>query len=214
MTAASGQEVPSVFDKKMFAKGINGDFYNKFNLQPEELLTKFKGRFEGESRDIARASNKIVDLLIEQCGLSAGKMVVDCGAGTGLFMESLTTIVGQTGLVLLTEVSEVFSEHLKNRILVERRDNARVIYSSDPRDPKLLSWAGRADIVIIIDVYHHLEYPRTAMSKLRDVLKPDGRLLMLDFIRDKTVNKSHPENPDWILQVGNLITKNLGKNAI
>ena len=62
----------------------------------------------------------------------------------------------------------------------------------------LQNHAGNIDLAIIIDVYHHIEYPRTVLRQIRSALKPGGKLLVLDFIRDPEIHKSHP--PSWILQ--------------
>jgi hypothetical protein len=45
---------------------------------------------------------------------------------------------------------------------------------------------GSVDTAVMIDVYHHLEYPRTVMRKLRRRMKtgPHSRLVIIDFHRD------------------------------
>ena len=37
------------------------------------------------------------------------------------------------------------------------------------------------DLVILVDVYHHVENRELYFAKLRDSLKPDGRVAVIDF---------------------------------
>ena len=53
------------------------------------------------------------------------------------------------------------------------------------------------DVAIMCDVYHHLEYPKTACRNIRKRLGPSGRLVVIDFIRDPDIIKS--QELDWVL---------------
>ena len=39
------------------------------------------------------------------------------------------------------------------------------------------------DLVFLCDVYHHLEKPNKTLLSIRRALKPDGRLVVIDFDR-------------------------------
>ena len=49
-------------------------------------------------------------------------------------------------------------------------------------DPKLP--AGRMDLVLLVDVYHEFSKPREMIDKIRDSLKPDGRLVLLEYRKE------------------------------
>ena len=54
------------------------------------------------------------------------------------------------------------------------------------------------DLALMCDVYHHLEYPRTACRAIRSRLHPErGRLVVIDFYRDPQKVTSHP--PEWVM---------------
>jgi ubiquinone/menaquinone biosynthesis C-methylase UbiE len=46
-------------------------------------------------------------------------------------------------------------------------------------DPKLP--AGSVDLAIMVDVYHEFSQPQKMLQGLRDALKPDGRLVLLEY---------------------------------
>mmetsp|Transcript_20098 Transcript_20098/g.58780 ORF Transcript_20098/g.58780 Transcript_20098/m.58780 type:complete len:150 (+) Transcript_20098:651-1100(+) len=94
---------------------------------------------------------------------------------------------------------------MRARIENEKLENVEVV-AADARNPfhghKLGEGPplqGSVDVAIMCDVYHHLEYPRTACKHIRRYLTPDtGRLVIVDFHRDPARVKSHTE--EWVLR--------------
>jgi hypothetical protein len=88
----------------------------------------------------------------------------------GLFVRSISQKVGDAGLLYTTEVSDIFKEHLDElvkkeklrNVIVEQVASEALSYSSVPE--------GSIDLAIVIDVYHHFEYPKTAMRGKKAVL--------------------------------------------
>jgi SAM-dependent methyltransferase len=50
-----------------------------------------------------------------------------------------------------------------------------------PDDPRLPE---KADLIILVDVYHHIDNRERYFSRLRESLKPGGRLAVIDFRMD------------------------------
>ena len=187
---------PPRFNNTMFPKGINADFYNVDDKPPDEIVSSFSERFENpESRDIAKASEKILEVLRSHAGLAMGMTIVDIGCGTGLFLQHLSKAVGPTGKVIANEVSDVFFRHLEQRTNREGYTNVQLV-KGDAKNPGLS--VNSADVVFICDVYHHFEYPKTIIRQIRQSLKPTGKLVILDFIRDDNIHTSHAKG--WVLQ--------------
>mmetsp|Transcript_64273 Transcript_64273/g.144975 ORF Transcript_64273/g.144975 Transcript_64273/m.144975 type:complete len:177 (+) Transcript_64273:576-1106(+) len=58
---------------------------------------------------------------------------------------------------------------------------------------------GGVDLALLCDVYHHLEYPKTVMRRLRKVMNQNsGRLVVIDFYRDSAKVTSRP--PEWVME--------------
>ena len=179
--------------------GINADFKNAKKLSPEAFLADFKSRFEvPENRDIAMCADELMEVFTAVSELKLGSTVVDFGSGTGLFLRRFSQVVGETGSVLATEISDIFIDQLTKLAVDEQLGNVKIIKTTG-KDLNLGPYHGTVDVVVICDVYHHLEFPKTLMRQVWRALKPDtGRLIVIDFIRDNAVHKSHPK--DWIMQ--------------
>jgi len=48
-------------------------------------------------------------------------------------------------------------------------------------DPKLP--AGGVDLELLVDVYHHLDYPEKMLAALRAALRPNGRLAIVEYYK-------------------------------
>jgi SAM-dependent methyltransferase len=59
------------------------------------------------------------------------------------------------------------------------------------RDPKLP--ANRLDGAILLDTYHHLDYPEATMQGVRRALKSGGRLFVIDYYRNRPNPAASPD---------------------
>lgn len=39
-----------------------------------------------------------------------------------------------------------------------------VVHNTDPKNPMIEKWDSQVDLIIVIDVYHHIEYPRSILK--------------------------------------------------
>ena len=195
------EEKAVTIDTSHFKFGLNGDF-----LQPDAKekfgtglissnndnseKTETPGLFENaETRDIAAAKDEIVKAL----RLKPGDVVADVGAGTGLLEPLLSQAVGDTGKVYCSEISPLFRQLLQERC--KEYPNITILEDPTDRDPKL---PAPVDLVLLVDVYHHLEYPQTVLRRIRDSLHRHGALVVIDFHRDPARIQSH--DSDWVYQ--------------
>ena len=180
--------------KEKFGTGLlanNNSNNNNGSEDKSKATTMSPGLFENaETRDIAAAKDEIVKAL----RLKPGDVVADVGAGTGLLEPLLSQAVGDTGQVYCSEISPLFRQLLQERC----RDypNITILENPTDRDPKLP--ANNVDLVLLVDVYHHLEFPQTVLRRLREALDRHGALVVIDFHRDPARIQSH--DSDWVYQ--------------
>lgn len=130
--------------------------------------------FDDPARDAWQKPREVVAAL----ALRPGATVVDLGAGTGYFAPHLSAAVGSDGSVLAADTEPALVEHLRARAEREGLANVVPILSSagDPRLP-----AGAADVILIVDTYHHIDDRLTYLRRLKDGVKPGGRVAIVDW---------------------------------
>lgn len=152
---------------KSVRPGINDPFKD-----PD--VAKFVGTFEGESREIFTARDKVV----VACDLKPGMIVADVGAG--LYTRLFAQAVGPDGQVFAVDIAPKFLEHIRKTAREGGLRNVTpVLCNQDSADLPPSS----VDLIFVCDTYHHFEFPQRALASLHRALKPGGRLIVLDFIR-------------------------------
>jgi ubiquinone/menaquinone biosynthesis C-methylase UbiE len=118
---------------------------------------------------------------LDALALKPGMVVADVGAGTGYMSLRMAKRVGPTG--------KVYSNDLQPEMLRRLRENAAKAgitnietVQGEEADPKLP--AGRMDLVLLVDVYHEFSKPREMIDKIRESLKPTGRLVLLEYRKE------------------------------
>ncbi len=115
--------------------------------------------------------------------LKPGMTVVDLGTGVGYMIPFLSRAVGDGGKVLAEDIATDFLDKAKLRARTSNVQNATFILGT-PEDPKLP--ADTINAVLILDVYHHFDYPDQMMANIRDGLLPGGRVYIVDYFRSET----------------------------
>jgi ubiquinone/menaquinone biosynthesis C-methylase UbiE len=110
--------------------------------------------------------------------IAPGMTVADIGAGSGYFTERLARLVGPTGRVFATDTQQGMIDLLKRRLSGQKIQNVTVVLS-EPSNPRLP--AGTIDLALMVDVYHELGDPPTVLGHIRAALKPDGRLVLVEY---------------------------------
>lgn len=115
--------------------------------------------------------------VIEALGLKPGDLVADIGAGSGYFTVRLAPKVAPGGRVYAVDVNPDMVRHVNARIRDAHLDNVSTILAP-PHDPLL---PVPVDVVVIVDVWHHVEDQAGYLERLKRALRPGGRVVMIDF---------------------------------
>jgi len=153
--------------EKSVRPGINDSFKD-----PD--VDEFVRRFEIESREVYARRNE----LVAACGIEPGQTVADIGAGTGLFTRLFAAAVGENERVVAVDIAQKFLDHIATSTREAGLKNVEtVLCTSDSTELPPDS----VDVAFICDTYHHFEFPSKTMASLRRALKPDGRVIVIDF---------------------------------
>ena len=118
------------------------------------------------------------DLLLRELGLKAGMTVADVGAGTGYYARRMAPLVGSGGQVLAVDVQPQMIEMLSALAKKANLTNIKPVLGAVD-DVKLE--AASVDVAIMVDVYHELEFPFEVMQSLVRALKPNGRVVFVEY---------------------------------
>ena len=128
-----------------------------------------------------RESEEAPERAIEALDLRPGMIVADIGAGSGFYTIRMARRVGETGRVYATDIQPGMLDILRRRVAAEKLDNVvpTLGAADDPRLP-----AGAIDLALMVDVYHELSSPQTFVRRLKEALKPGGRLVLVEFRKE------------------------------
>jgi ubiquinone/menaquinone biosynthesis C-methylase UbiE len=118
--------------------------------------------------------------LIRAMGLQPGMTVADVGTGIGYMLPFLSRKVGPSGHVLAEDIFDDFLSGAKQVAQNQHLTNITFIKGSDT-DPNLPE--GQVDMELVLDAYHHFDYPEKMLAALRKALKPDGKLIVVEYYK-------------------------------
>jgi predicted methyltransferase len=123
-------------------------------------------------------------------GVKAGMSVADVGAGEGYYTVRLARVVGPHGRVLAEDIVSDVRDSLSDRVQRERLDNVAVKLGT-PDNPMLPQ--GSFDRIFLVHMYHEVASPYAFLWHLRDGLKPDGQVIVVDAQRPVRKHGMPPE---------------------
>lgn len=138
---------------------------------------RWSGIFDSPERRKWQKPQEVVALMEIEAGMTAA----DLGAGTGYFLEYLSAAVGEDGRVLALEPEASLVEFMRKRAQQEGWPNVeprRIPYD----DPQLA--AGSVDRLLIVNTWHHIEDRAAYAAKIRQGLRPGGRVYVVDYTKD------------------------------
>lgn len=125
-----------------------------------------------------RMAEERPDLVLAALDLKPGMAVADLGAGSGFYSWRIGKLVGDRGTVYAVDVQPEMVRLLETQMAKRGVSNVRALLgtTTDPRLP-----AVQLDLVVMVDVYHELEFPQEVLSGIVRALKPGGRVAFVEY---------------------------------
>lgn len=142
---------------------------NKHSFNNAERWAKI---FENPERDEWQQP----DLVIQSMEIKPNDIIVDIGSATGYFPMRFAEYV-PNGKVIGVDVEKDMVDYLNHRAQKDGIQNLKSILG-EYHDPKIPL---PVDIVFICNTYHHIENRVVYFKNIKRKIKPDGKLVIVDF---------------------------------
>ena len=155
-----------------------------FAQSPDHANHKFSGAehwaqvFDDPERDKWQKPHEVITAL----KLAPDQSAADIGAGTGYFAVRLARML-PGGRVYAVDIEPDMVKYLAARAAKENLLNLTAVAGAvdEARIP------APVDLVLLVDVYHHIDQRAEYFRRLRAALKPGGRVAIIDFRVDAPV---------------------------
>ena len=116
--------------------------------------------------------------LLEALHVKPGMTVCDLGCGNGFYTLELAKLVGEKGAIYAVDIQQEMLHLLDERAKEAGITHIKPVLGGviDPRLPP-----ASQDLIFLVDVYHEFSHPEHMLRAMRKALKPDGRLVLVEF---------------------------------
>lgn len=158
-----------------------------------------------------REKEEQVSQAIQNMELQTDDYLADLGAGSGYYTFRLARRIPE-GKVFAVDIQPEMLDIMRQKIKEEGIDNIELIKGRE-MNPNLPE--NSFDLVLMVDVYHELSYPREIMQQVVKALKPGGRFVLLEYrAEDPTVpiKKLHKMSQDQAVKEMKTVGLRLREN--
>jgi SAM-dependent methyltransferase len=145
-----------------------------------------------------RESEENPEGALDAIGIKPGMVVGDVGAGTGYMSLRMAKRVGPTGKVYAEDVQPEMLHRLRQNAAEAKLNNIQTVLGGEA-DPKLPP--NTLDLILLVDVYHEFSQPQKMLRKMRESLKSDGRLVLLEYRKEDPTIPIRPEHKMSVQEV-------------
>ncbi|HSF53112.1 MAG TPA: class I SAM-dependent methyltransferase [Algoriphagus sp.] len=166
------------------------------------FVMDFQGKDWLERQNREQEENTL--LAIEKLPVTSSSVVADIGAGSGFYTFRIAPKVPD-GKVYAVEIQDDAIQYLQNRSKELGYDHVITVKGKED-SPNLPQ--NSIDLAIMVDVYHELEYPVEMLAAIRQSLKPDGKLLLIEYRGEDPAVAIRPLHKMTVAQVEKELTAN------
>jgi SAM-dependent methyltransferase len=117
-------------------------------------------------------------LLLPELRLKPGQTVCDLGCGNGFHVLLMAPQVLPGGTVIGVDIQQEMLDDLEKRAVLAGVKNVKTLLG-EVHDPKLAP--DSCDLILLVDVYHEFSHPEPMLAAMRQALKPEGVVALVEF---------------------------------
>jgi len=146
-------------------------------LSKEQGFNMSRKRPEMFNKKASKSKYK-ADQIMETLSLKSGHIIADIGSGGGYFTYRFAKAVGDTGKVYAVDTNQEFLAFIKKQATEQGLTNivTKLTSSEHPDLPK-----HTFDYVFLRNVSHHLPNRVDYFQRLKETLKPDGKVAIIEY---------------------------------
>lgn len=145
-----------------------------------------------------RDKNQKPEEIIAAMNIQPGMTVADIGTGVGYMLPFLSKAVGATGKVFGEDIASDFLDRARAKVASDKLLNVTLVLGNET-DPKLP--ANAINMALVLDVYHHFDYPDKMLANISSSLKPGGHLIIVDFYKKDRADHIRIERDDVVKEI-------------
>lgn len=144
-------------------------------------------------------------LMLANLGVKTGMAICDMGCGNGFHTLKLAQMTGANGYVVGVDVQPQMLVLLRKRMEENGIENVIPILGSyhNPRLPR-----ASLDLILLVDVYHEFSHPEQMLKAMRESLKPDGVIVLVEYREEDPDVPIKPKHKMSKAQVDKELTAN------
>ena len=118
-----------------------------------------------------------VSTLIKNMKIKTNEIIADIGAGSGYHVFKMASLA-KNGLVYAVDIQPEMLELIELKKRSKRVSNVETFLGSEKSInlPK-----NSLDKILLVDVYHEFSYPAEMVESIKNALKPNGKLFLIEY---------------------------------
>jgi ubiquinone/menaquinone biosynthesis C-methylase UbiE len=124
-----------------------------------------------------REKEENVSTLIQNLKIGPNDAIADIGAGSGYHVFRMAPIANN-GLVYAVDIQVEMLMAIENQKKSKEIKNIETILGNEK---SVLLPKNSVDKILMVDVYHEFSYPVEMITSLKNALKPNGKLFLVEY---------------------------------
>jgi len=125
----------------------------------------------------SREKEENVSTLIQNMKIESNDIIADIGAGSGYHSFRMAPLV-KNGVVYAVDIQSEMLAAINRRIELNKIKNIKTILGNE----KSIQLPNNSvDKILMVDVYHEFNFPREMIRSIKNTLKPNGKLFLVEY---------------------------------